>query len=167
MRVTPVTSVSAASAAIAVPLVEGEETLTVVPGTASTSELLFRFRSADAIVVMKLGRTFERVRDALVRHLEKDLGPLAMPQMPSTTVPFAVSEFFPSPSETGLTDDRQHAVALSYIVPVRGECEPRQDALQLSWMTPDEALSTDVQDEFEGGREDLIRQAIAHAGWGR
>ena len=70
-------------------------------------------------------------------------------------------------SETGLTDDRQHAVALSYIVPVRGECEPRQDALQLSWMTPDEALSTDVQEEFEGGREDLIRQAIAHAGWGR
>ena len=76
-----------------------------------------------------------------------------MPQMPSTTVPFAVSEFFPSPSETGLTDDRQHAVALSYIIPVRGECEPRQDALQLSWMTPDEALSLDVQDEFEGGRE--------------
>ncbi len=60
-----VTSVSAASAATGVPLVEGEETLTVVPGTASTSELLFRFRSADAIVVMKLGRTFERVRDAL------------------------------------------------------------------------------------------------------
>ncbi len=60
-----VTSVSAASAATGVPLVEGEETLTVVPGTASTSELLFRFRSGDAIVVMKLGRTFERVRDAL------------------------------------------------------------------------------------------------------
>ncbi|MBS6030567.1 MAG: NUDIX hydrolase family protein [Kocuria rhizophila] len=109
----------------------------------------------------------ETVRAALLRHLEKDLGRLAMPQMPSTTVPFAVSEFFPSPSETGLTDDRQHAVALSYIIPVRGECEPRQDALQLSWMTPDEALSLDVQDEFEGGREDLIRQAIAHAGWGR
>ncbi|MCR5976512.1 precorrin-2 C(20)-methyltransferase [Gordonia jinghuaiqii] len=60
-----VTSVSAASAATGVPLVEGEETLTVVPGTASTPELLFRFRSADAIVVMKLGRTFERVREAL------------------------------------------------------------------------------------------------------
>ncbi|WP_457590194.1 precorrin-3B C(17)-methyltransferase [Gordonia aurantiaca] len=60
-----VTSVSAASAATGVPLVEGDETLTVVPGTASTEELLFRFRSADAIVVMKLGRTFERVREAL------------------------------------------------------------------------------------------------------
>lgn len=109
----------------------------------------------------------ETVRAALLRHLEKDLGHFAMPQMPSTTVPFAVSEFFPSPSETGLTDDRQHAVALSYIIPVRGECEPRRDALQLSWMTPAEALSEDVQEEFEGGRGDLIRQAVAHAGWGR
>ena len=36
-----VTSVSAASAATGVPLVEGDETLTVVPGTASTEELLF------------------------------------------------------------------------------------------------------------------------------
>lgn len=60
-----VTSVSAASAATGVPLVEGDETLTVVPGTAATEELLFRFRSADAVVVMKLGRTFERVREAL------------------------------------------------------------------------------------------------------
>lgn len=109
----------------------------------------------------------ETVRAALLRHLEKDLGSLAFPQMPSSTVPFAVSEFFPSPSETGLTDDRQHAVALSYIVPVRGECHPRQDALQLSWLTPEEALSDHIQNEFEGGRGDLIRQAIAHAGWGR
>ena len=109
----------------------------------------------------------ETVRAALLRHLEKDLGSLAFPQMPSSTVPFAVAEFFPSPSETGLTDDRQHAVALNYIVPVRGECEPRQDALQLSWMTPEEALSEAVQSEFEGGRGDLVRQAVAHAGWGR
>lgn len=60
-----VTSVSAASAATGVPLVEGDETLTVVPGTASAEELRFRFASADAIVVIKLGRTFDRVREAL------------------------------------------------------------------------------------------------------
>ncbi|MCH5642779.1 MULTISPECIES: precorrin-2 C(20)-methyltransferase [unclassified Gordonia (in: high G+C Gram-positive bacteria)] len=60
-----VTSVSAASAATGVPLVEGDETLTVVPGTADADELRLRFASADAIVVMKLGRNFERVRQAL------------------------------------------------------------------------------------------------------
>ncbi len=60
-----VTSVSAASAAMAIPLVEGEETLTVIPGTLSQVDLTARFRSADAFAVMKLGRTFTAVRAAL------------------------------------------------------------------------------------------------------
>ncbi|AZG44434.1 Cobalamin biosynthesis protein CobIJ [Gordonia insulae] len=60
-----VTSVSATSAAVGIPLVEGDETLTVVPGTLPATELTARFRAADAIAVLKLGRTFVRVRDAL------------------------------------------------------------------------------------------------------
>ncbi|NKE08491.1 MULTISPECIES: NUDIX hydrolase family protein [Kocuria] len=109
----------------------------------------------------------ETIRAALLRHLEKDLGPLAMPQLPPSTVPFSVTEYFPHPSETGFTDERQHAVALNYVVALRGECSPRADALQLSWLTPEEALSTDVQAEFAGGRGRLIEQALAHVGWGR
>ncbi|MGO2003860.1 NUDIX hydrolase family protein [Arthrobacter rhombi] len=107
----------------------------------------------------------ETVRAALVRHMEKDLGPLAMPQLPLSPVPFTVAEYFPSPSETGLTDERQHAVALAYVIPVRGECSPRQDALELTWLTPSEALSPSIRDEFAGGRANILRQALAHAGW--
>ena len=109
----------------------------------------------------------ETIRAALMRHLEKDLGPLAFPQLPPSVVPCAVAEYFPAPSETGLTDDRQHAVALVYVVPVTGECEPRQDALELTWLTPEEALGEDIQAEFIGGRGDVVRQALAHVGWGR
>lgn len=109
----------------------------------------------------------ETIRAALLRHLEKDLGPMALPQLPVSPAPFTVAEYFPSPSQTGLTDERQHAVALAYVIPVTGECEPRQDALQLSWLTPSEVLSEQVLAEFAGGRGDLVRQALAHAGWGR
>ena len=109
----------------------------------------------------------ETVRAALLRHLEKDLGPLAFPQLPPSVVPCTVAEYFPAPSETGLTDDRQHAVALVYVVPVTGECQPRQNALELTWLTPEEALGEDIQAEFIGGRGDLVRQALAHVGWGR
>jgi len=109
----------------------------------------------------------ETIRAALIRHLEKDLGPLAFPQLPASPVPFTVAEYFPSPSETGMTDDRQHCVALAYLIPVTGECEPRQDALELTWMTPDDALSPEVQSEFVGGRGNLLRHALAHAGWCR
>ncbi|WP_448223606.1 precorrin-2 C(20)-methyltransferase [Gordonia iterans] len=61
-----VTSVSAASAALGIPLVEGEETLTVLPGTADSAELIAHFRSGEALAVMKLGRTFGKVYDALI-----------------------------------------------------------------------------------------------------
>lgn len=106
----------------------------------------------------------ETIRAALIRHLEKDLGPFALPQLPVSPVPFTVAEYFPSPSQTGFTDDRQHAVALAYIIPVTGDCNPRQDALELSWMSPEEVLSPAVQSEFAGGRGDLVRQALAYAG---
>ncbi len=107
----------------------------------------------------------ETVRAALLRHIEKDLGSLALPQLPASPSPFTVAEYFPYPSETGLVDDRQHAVSLAYVVPVSGECHPRQDALELSWVTPDQALSPEIQEEFVGGREKLIAQALAHMGY--
>ena len=58
------------------------------------------------------------------------------------------------------------ARALAYIIPVTGECSPRQDALELTWMTPQEVMSSDVQLEFSGGRGALIRQALATQGVG-
>lgn len=60
-----VTSVSAASAAIATPLVTGDEVLSVLPGTLPVRELARRLADADAAVVMKLGRTYPQVREAL------------------------------------------------------------------------------------------------------
>ena len=60
-----VTAVSAASAAVGRPLVEGEEVLTVLPGTLDEETLTRRLAETDSAVVMKLGRTFAKVRRAL------------------------------------------------------------------------------------------------------
>jgi precorrin-2 C20-methyltransferase/precorrin-3B C17-methyltransferase len=60
-----VTAVSAASAALAMPLVEGEEVLTVLPGTLPQAELTRRLRETDAAAILKLGRTYPAVRQAL------------------------------------------------------------------------------------------------------
>ena len=106
----------------------------------------------------------ETLRDALYRHLEKDLGPMAFPQLPASPVPFSVAEYLPFPSPTKFTDDRQHAVALAYVVPVTGTCDPRQDALELTWMTPEEAASPRIADELEGGRGSLLRAGLASVG---
>ncbi|MEW2526688.1 precorrin-2 C(20)-methyltransferase [Streptomyces sp. NPDC047071] len=60
-----VTSVSAAAARLGTPLAEGEEVLTILPGTLPEEELTARLAATDAAVVMKLGRTFPKVRRAL------------------------------------------------------------------------------------------------------
>lgn len=106
----------------------------------------------------------ETVREALFRHLEKDLGPMAFPQLPPSPVPFTVAEYFPMPGISAYTDDRQHAVSLAFVVPVTGTCEPRQDALEITWMSPEEACSLTVSDELEGGRGALVRGALASVG---
>ncbi len=106
----------------------------------------------------------ETLRDALFRHLEKDLGPMAFPMLPANPTPFSVAEYFPMPGIGKYHDDRQHAVALAYVVPVTGTCDPRQDALELTWMTPAEAASPSVSDDMEGGRGALLRAALASVG---
>jgi ADP-ribose pyrophosphatase YjhB (NUDIX family) len=106
----------------------------------------------------------ERVRDALLRHIEKDLGPVALPQIPTSPQPFTVAEYFPTPGVTPYHDPRQHAVSLAYVVPVSGDCRPQQDALDLAWLTPEQAVDDQVQLEMAGGQGTLLRQAMAHVG---
>jgi precorrin-2 C20-methyltransferase/precorrin-3B C17-methyltransferase len=66
-----VTSVSAAAAAVGTPLVEGDDVLTVLPGTMSPDLLAERLRHTDAAAVMKVSRHFAAIQDAL-----KDAGRL-------------------------------------------------------------------------------------------
>lgn len=60
-----ISSVAAAAAAAAVPLVQLDETLTVLPGTLPADQLQAQLAGADAAAVLKLGRTFGKVRTAL------------------------------------------------------------------------------------------------------
>ena len=60
-----VTSVSAASAAVGCPLVEGDETLTVLPGTLPSDVLAERLRGTEAAAIMKVSRNFAGIQDAL------------------------------------------------------------------------------------------------------
>lgn len=106
----------------------------------------------------------ERLREALVRHLEKDLGPVALPQIPPSPAPFTVVEYFPDPDVSGFYDPRHHAVSMAYVVPVAGDCQPTQEALDLEWYTPTEAVSERVRREMTGGHDRLIRLALAHVG---
>jgi ADP-ribose pyrophosphatase YjhB (NUDIX family) len=106
----------------------------------------------------------ERIREALIRHLEKDLGPLAMPRIPPEPAPFTVIEYFQDPAISGFYDPRHHAVSLAFVVPVTGDCQPTQQALDLAWFTPEQAVSDRVRREMTSGHDRLIRLALASVG---
>lgn len=105
----------------------------------------------------------ERIREAISRHIEKDLGPMALPHIPSTIVPFSVGEYFPTPGP-GYVDPRQHAVALAYIVPMQGDCNPGSDSLEFTWFTPGDVRTRELQAELSEGQAALLRQALARMG---
>jgi len=112
-RIVPgITTVSAVSAAVARPLVEGEEVLTVLPGTLDAETLAGRLAETDAAVVMKLGRTFGKVRAALeaAGRLDEALyveratwdtqRVLPLAEVDPSAVPYFSAAVVPSPEDT-------------------------------------------------------------------
>ena len=150
------------------PLLYVEAVPVRVDGMGRVIEVGMLLRANDGEITRTLvsGRVMygETLRDALFRHLEKDLGPMAFPLLPANPVPFSVAEYFPWPSSSQFMDSRQHAVSLAYVVPVTGTCEPRQDALEITWLSPVEAASESVTADMEGGRGSLLRSALASVG---
>lgn len=141
---------------------------TAVDGSIHQVGLLLRASGAGSIVrAIVSGRVLvhEGLREAITRHIEKDLGPMALPRVPVSPVPFTVAEYFPTPGLSPFHDERQHAISLAYIVPVEGECAPQEDALDLAWFDVSELRAgSSVYGEMEGGHDVIVRRALAHAG---
>ncbi len=151
------------------PIVYVEAVPVRVDGLGNVTEIGLLLRQAADGTISRLivsGRVLhgERIRDALLRHCEKDLGPLALPRIPVAPSPFTVAEYFTDPTLTGFHDPRQHSVSLVYVVPVDGECEPTQQALDLAWFTPAEVVGPGVIGQMTGGQDRLLRLALAHVG---
>ena len=133
-----------------VPLVYVDAVPVRVDGRGRVTEvgLLLRVAADGTISRMVVsGRVIfgERIRDALLRHLEKDLGPLALPTCRRTRrrSPWSSTS---RPRSVGFHDPRHHAVSLAYVVPVGGDCIPTQEALDLAWFSPAEAVGTRCAD---------------------
>ncbi|GAA1489855.1 NUDIX hydrolase family protein [Brachybacterium sacelli] len=151
-----------------IPYVDVVPVRTDVDGSVVEVGLLLR-ASGDGQIVRAIvsGRLMihETIREAVARHIEKDLGPMAMPRIPVSPVPFTVAEYFPTPGISPFHDPRQHAISMAYIVPIDGETAPQEDALELSWFGTDELLGdSSPLDEMNGGRDLLVRRALAHVG---
>lgn len=160
-----VTSVSAASAALGVPLVEGNDVLTVLPGTLGRPELASRLSAAggaDAAAIMKIGRSFPEVRGALkdsgrlssAYYVERasdgerqvieragDVDPSTVPYMSLLLLPGAEASGHPA-LETAADDTRQSGPGR---VDVVGLGPAGRD-----WLTPQASAVLSAADDIVG-----------------
>ncbi len=139
---------------------------TAADGSITEVGLLLRADDDAVSRALVAGRVLyhETIRDALRRNLEKDLGSVAMPRLPMNPTPFSIAEYFPTPGVSEFHDTRQHAIALSYVVPVDGFCEPSQNALDIVWLSPEEAAGANIAQQMMGGQDVLLRRALAYCG---
>jgi precorrin-2 C20-methyltransferase/precorrin-3B C17-methyltransferase len=155
-----VTSVSAASSVLGRPLVQRDEVLTVLPGTLPAPELARRLADTDAAAVLKLGRTFGSVRDALAEAGKLDdafyieratwgaqrIEPLA--SVDPSTVPYFSLALLPSPA----AKSRQSpAVASPPVAATGGEVVVvGLGPAGPEWLTPEAAAELEVADHIVG-----------------
>ncbi|MET0494131.1 MAG: precorrin-2 C(20)-methyltransferase [Actinoplanes sp.] len=151
-----VTSVSAASAVLGRPLMERDETLTVLPGTLPPAELAARLAGTDSAAIMKLGRTFTGVREALrlagrlddawyVERATTDRerhGRLA--DIDPATVPYFSLVLLPSPAASTFVADRAPATRTGQVTVV-GLGPAGRD-----WLTPQAQAALAEADDLVG-----------------
>ncbi|ALL77333.1 ATP-binding protein [Pseudonocardia sp. EC080610-09] len=161
-----VTSIGGASAALGQPLVERDEVLTVLPGTLPREELARRLADTDSAAVMKLGRTFGTVRDALAdagkldraRYVERatmdgqrtgalsDVDPGDVPYFAIALVPGEVAASVPDGPEPVAGTDTAAAAGLGPgEVVVVGTGPAGRD-----WLTPQVAAALAGADDLVG-----------------
>ncbi|MFD2263911.1 precorrin-2 C(20)-methyltransferase [Lacibacterium aquatile] len=61
-----VTGMSGGWSALGAPIAQGDDILSILPGTLPEAALVEQFRNADAMVVMKVGRNLPKIRRALI-----------------------------------------------------------------------------------------------------
>lgn len=105
----------------------------------------------------------ETLREAIARNIAKDLGDIALPMLPVSLQPFTVAEYFPTPGLSEYYDPRQHAIALCYVVPIAGDCHPRDETLDVEWVDPHAERFDDFLAQMNAGHGRIVRTALQWA----
>jgi precorrin-2 C20-methyltransferase/precorrin-3B C17-methyltransferase len=167
-----ISSVSAAAAAAGVPLVLHDETLTVLPGTLPDDQLRAALAGSDAVAVLKLGRTFGKVRAALdeagllsrALYVERagtaeervaplaDVDPDSVPYMSLALVPgFGRRGGLPQPAAAAPDAAAEAAPAVGGVTVIGlGPGDP-------AWLTPEAAAALSQATDLVGYRPYLAR----------
>lgn len=115
-------SITAVADTLEMPLAENDEVITILPGTLPEQELVRRLALTDTAVIMKLGRTFDKVKRALVTTGLAErayvviratmAGQQVVPVLEATEVPYFACVVVPSKVVAPLTKPRGEVVVV-------------------------------------------------------
>ena len=157
-----VTSVSAASSVLGRPLVQRDEVFTVLPGTLPAPELARRLADTGAAAVMKLGRTFDSVREALAEsgrleeayYVERAtwqnqrVEPLA--EVDPASVPYFSLALVPSPAYAARKSGTVEEPAAAQVVPTGEVVVVGLGPAGPEWLTPEAAAALEEAEHVVG-----------------
>jgi precorrin-2 C20-methyltransferase / precorrin-3B C17-methyltransferase len=155
--VAGVTAFCAAAAAAGTPLAKRDDVLMVLPGTLAPDVLAARLQGSDAAVVMKLGRTFDGVREAAKRagvarrgiYVERASGPdqrIAPLSEVEGSVPYMSLVLVPTATSRPSSDRGAGSVSVVGLGPAGPQ-----------WLTPEAQAELASADELVGYETYLAR----------
>jgi precorrin-2 C20-methyltransferase/precorrin-3B C17-methyltransferase len=155
--VAGVTAFCAAAAAAGTPLAKRDDVLMVLPGTLAPDVLAARLQGSDAAVVMKLGRTFDGVREAAKRagvarrgiYVERASGPdqrIAPLSEVEGSVPYMSLVLVPTATSRPSSDRGAGSVSVVGLGPAGPQ-----------WLTPEAQAELSSADELVGYETYLAR----------
>jgi precorrin-2 C20-methyltransferase/precorrin-3B C17-methyltransferase len=155
--VAGVTAFCAAAAAAGTPLAKRDDVLMVLPGTLPPDVLAARLQGSDAAVVMKLGRTFDGVREAAKQagvarrgiYVERASAPgQRIAPLAEVEGPVPYMSLVLVPTATGRASSAGHAGSVSVVG--LGPAGPQ-------WLTPEAQAELASADELVGYETYLAR----------
>jgi ADP-ribose pyrophosphatase YjhB (NUDIX family) len=97
----------------------------------------------------------ESLAEAVKRQLRETLGSAVSVRAEDIQEPIHVAQYFSVRRKTGVFDPRQHAIGLTFCVPIRGTPRPRGEAIAFEWFPPRSLPSPDTF----GYRQDRVVKA--------
>ena len=150
-----VSSIAAGPASAGVPLTVRDDGLSVLPGTLPEDDLVARLQASDAAIVLKLGRTWPKVRRALARagvleravYVERASQPaervLPAAEVEAERPPYFSMVVVPSPRPTDRAQPERHLAERRLAVLGLGPGAPE-------WLTPQARQALERADVWVG-----------------
>ena len=99
----------------------------------------------------------ESFAEAVQRQLHETLGTAITFDLHTIDQPLYVAQYFTTARPVGIVDPRQHAIGLTFALPIAGDPQPQGEALSFQWFPPTKLPSAR---QFGFGQRKVVAECL-------